>query len=267
LAEIRVALASAIPLSITAVLVVLLRYANGLILNAYLGTLALGVFYAAFRLVELASIVPNLVSSVFLPRLSFQVANHRERAHAQARLYAQFQMVGGFFLSAMFFAEAPSIIQIIYGAQYVGAVELLRVMSIAVLFTFAIVSYTNCLIAFRQDWAMVRILVVSCIVGIGSGFALVPLIGSIGAALAFSLINFSGWLVSLPIYRQVIGSLQLGVWKMPAVGSLMLILTAIISQRLGIPLWLRLPFELIAYAFINREIITTLRLSRQEWTV
>jgi hypothetical protein len=47
----------------------------------------------------------------------------------------------------------------------------------------------------------------------------------------------------------------------------MLILTAIISQRLGIPLWLRLPFELIAYAFINREIITTLRLSRQEWTV
>jgi O-antigen/teichoic acid export membrane protein len=263
LQDFKTAIFASVPLGLLAVLVKVTNYANNLIVKGYLGSEALGTFFSAFRLVEMVSLIPNIISSVFMPRLSRLVSTDESAARQEALLYARFQMTIAFLFGTMLFGEAPAIVNIIYGTRFIEAGNLLRVMSIGVVFTFAIISYTNCLIAFGKDWVMVLALMSALVATVGGGLILVPMLGSIGAAVAVALLNLSGWLVSLPFYRQVVGSLQLGAWKRPLLGGIFLVAAAFALQRIGVSVWLRIPIEVLAYLpfalKIFRDILTALK--------
>jgi len=254
-AQFKQALLASLPLGLMMALVVILHYANNLIVKAYLGSATLGIFLASYRLLELASTIPGILSSVFLPRLARVVANSGRNAQLEARYFAQVHMMIGFFIAAFMLAEAPAIIGLIYGQKYVAAVNLLRIMSVGVLFNFAIGGYTNCLISFGQDRVMILVVVVSAVVAVGGGFWLVPRIGALGAALVISSIDLCGWLVSLPFYREKIGSLQFRTWLLPLLGAGGIIASSFFLQQAGLPVWGRIPVSALIYApFVLIEI-------------
>jgi O-antigen/teichoic acid export membrane protein len=235
------------PLSIVMALVVVLHYSNNLIIYARLGAHELGIFLASYRLIELATTVPGLLGIVFFPRLMKTAVSDLTAAKAGARLFAQVHMVAAFFVAAVLFAEAPSIVRILYGVKYQEAVPLLRVMSFSVIFNYAICGYTNCLISFGRDRVMIMVVSVCALVSVGGGLLLVPLLGLWGAALVITSIDCVGWLVSLPAYRTTIGSLQFGVWLWPAVGGLLIASTSIILQKMDLPVWARAPLITMGY--------------------
>ncbi len=251
LSEYRRALLDSVPLGTMVAITVVLHYANNLIVHAFLGSTALGVFLAAFRLLELATTIPGILASVFLPRLARVVVDSATEACREARLFAQVHMSSAFFLAAFLAAEAPSIVAILYGARYAGAVDLLRLMSIAVVFNFAICGYTNCLIAFGQDRVMLLVVLTSAVVSVAGGLLLVPRLGEVGAALAVACIDLSGWLVSLPFYRRRIASLQLTAWLWPAVGAACIVLICVLLQAGGVPLWVRVPIAAATYTALQ----------------
>jgi O-antigen/teichoic acid export membrane protein len=241
-------------------LVIVLHYANNLIVQAYLGMTALGVFWAAFRLLELASQIPVLLSTVFLPRLARCAHSEPAVARREALLFARVHMIVGFFLAAYAFAEAPAIISILYGAKYEGAVQLLRIMAIAIIFNFAICGYTNCLIAFGKDWVMLRAVLVCTIISVGGGLILVPRLGILGAALVVASIDLAGWLVSLPYYRWTIGSLQFRAWLRPLLGGGCIVGACFLMQAIGLPVWVRVPVSAFTYTpFVFKEIRSVLQ--------
>jgi O-antigen/teichoic acid export membrane protein len=245
--ESRQALLSSLPLGGMVALTVVLHYANNLIVQAYLGLTALGVFWSAFRLLELASQVPTLLSTVFLPRLARVATSAPDLGRREALLFARVHMVSGFFLAAFFLGESPAIIRLIFGAKYLGAVPLLRIMSIGVIFNYAICGYTNCLISFGKDWVMLRVVGVALIVSVGGGLLVVPRAGIMGAALVVSAIDLAGWLVSLPYYRQVVGSFQFAAWWRPALGAGCVVASCFLLQALGLAVWVRIPLSALAY--------------------
>lgn len=256
----RQTLLDSLPLGVMAALVVILHYANNLIVQAYLGTLTLGVFLAAFRLLELTIIVPSVLAAVFLPRLARFVVTNTGAAVRDARVFAQVHMIAAFFIAALMFAEAPTIIDIVYGSKYIGAIELLRVMAVAVIFNYAICGYTNCLISFGRDRVMVMVVVVSAVVAVGGGLWLVPRIGALGAALVVAGIDFSGWLVSLPFYRRTIGTLQFEIWLRPMLGGLCVTVTCLLLQVVGMPFWIRVPVATLAYVpFVIHDVRSALK--------
>jgi O-antigen/teichoic acid export membrane protein len=255
--ESRQALLSSLPLGGMVALVVVLHYANNLIVQAYLGLTALGVFWAAYRLLEFASQIPGLLSTVFLPRLTRVAASAPSLARREALIFARVHMVTGFFLAAFFLGEGPAIIKLIFGVRYLGAVPLLRIMSIGVIFNYAICGYTNCLISFGKDWVMLRVVGVSAIVSVGGGLLVVPRAGMMGAALVVSAIDLVGWLVSLPYYQRVVGSLQFEVWWRPVLGAGCIVASCFLLQALGLAVWARVPLAALAYLpFVHGEMRT-----------
>jgi O-antigen/teichoic acid export membrane protein len=250
-ARFRRALLESLPLGIMVALSVVLHHANNLIIHAFLGSTALGRFLAAFRLLELITTIPGILASVFLPRLARVVVESPPEACREARLFAQVHMSTAFFIAAFLAVEAPSIITIVYGARYAGAVELLRVMSIAVIFNFAICGYTNCLIAFGHDQVMLLVVLTSAVVSVAGGLLLVPRIGVVGAALVVACIDLSGWLVSLPFYRRRIASLQLATWIWPGLGASGIVIICTLLQGGGAPLWVRVPIAAAAYVALQ----------------
>jgi O-antigen/teichoic acid export membrane protein len=228
-------------------LVVVLHYSNNLIIYARLGVHELGIFLASYRLIELATMVPGLLGTVFYPRLMKAAASDLTMAKSLARLFAQVHMVAAFFVAAVLFAEASTIVRIMYGVKYQEAVPLLRVMAFSVIFNYAICGYTNCLISFGRDRVMIMVVSVCALVSVGGGLLLVPLLGLWGAALVITSIDCVGWLISLPGYRATVGSFQFGIWLWPAVGGVLVACLSLILQQLGIPVWVRAPLITLAY--------------------
>src|ERR1019366_505268 len=113
------------PLGLVSALVVVLHYSNNLIIYARLGSHDLGVFLASYRLIELATMGPSLLGTVFFPRLMKAAVSDLAAAKGGARLFAQVHMVAAFFFAAVLFAEAPSIVRILYGVKYQETVPLL----------------------------------------------------------------------------------------------------------------------------------------------
>jgi O-antigen/teichoic acid export membrane protein len=238
---------TAAALGLFSALVVVLHYSNNLIIYARLGSRELGIFLASYRLVELATMVPGLLGTVFFPRLMKTAASDLTAAKGGARLFVQVHMVAAFFVAAVLFTEAPSIVRILYGVKYQEAVPLLRVMAVSVIFNYAICGYTNCLISFGLDRVMIAVVSVCAVVSVGGGLLLVPLLGLWGAALVITCIDCVGWLVSLPAYRVTVGSLQFGVWVWPALGGLFVASCSIVLQMLGFPVWARAPMITMTY--------------------
>ena len=261
----KLSFTKSLPLGVMVSLVVVLHYANNLIVKSYLGAATLGIFMAAFYLLELASTLPGILGTVFLPRLSRNVVCNRDTAVTETRVFAQIHMTTGFFIAAFMFIEAPVIIATIYGAKFVASAVLVRIISFGILFNFAITGYTNCLISFGRDRVMLLVVIVSAIVAIGGGLILIPRFGAMGAAVVVAVIDFSGWLISLPYYRRTIGSLHLSTWIMPALGAVSIVLMSLLLQKIGLPVWVRIPLATCCYIpFVISEIKTTISMLKQQ---
>ena len=154
----------------------------------------------------------------------------------------------GFLGAALAFAEAEGVIRFIYGNRFDGAIPLLRVMSVAILFNFAIVGYTNTLISFGRDRVMIAVVIVSAIVSIGGGLLLVPRFGAMGAAMVLACIDLAGFLVSLPAHRASVGPFEVRAWLFPAALAACTVATSMLLQHTGLPLLVRLPLAALPFA-------------------
>jgi len=219
LSRLRQGLRAAWPLGVTMALFVLVHNANTLLVQAIHGSHAAGQYLAALRFVEMASVLPGVLGTVFRPRLARLCSADAALAARETRLYARAHLLGGWLLAALVFAEAPRIIGWVYGEQYAAAAPLLRIFSLAVLANYLVCGSTNCLVAFGLDRVVLRAMTVSGAVSVAAGLALTPWWGTPGAALGASLIHPVGWLVALGEYRRTVGSIEWRAWKRPCAAA------------------------------------------------
>ncbi len=251
---------ASLPLAMTTSIVIVLHYANNFIVNFYLGSEALGIFMAAFFLIELAATLPNILGSVFLSRLTRNAVNFEELAKRDAAIYAQLHMILGFFIAAICFIEAHSIIKLLYGNKYILSGDLLQYMSLAIIFNYAIFSYTNCLISFGYDRVMLIVVVISAIISVGGGLILIPKFGVKGASIIVIFVDLCGWLVSLPYYKKFVGSFHFNLWVLPAFGAITIIFIAIGFQKFNVPFYIRIILYATCYAcFVYKDIKKTIQ--------
>jgi O-antigen/teichoic acid export membrane protein len=226
------------PLGATMALFVLIHNANTLIVEATHGSAAAGQYLAALRFVEMASVVPGVLGTVFRPRLARVGWKNPAAAAKEARLFARLHLLAGWLCTPLVFAEAPSIIFWLYGAQYAQAAALLRIFSLAVLANYLVCGYTNCLVAFGRDRVMLRAMLAAGAVSVGAGCLLTPSWGPAGAALAASLIHPVGLIAALPAYRRAIGPVDLAGWKRPLAAAAAMIGVCWLLEELGAaPVW------------------------------
>jgi O-antigen/teichoic acid export membrane protein len=162
-------------------------------------------------------------------------------------MFAKIHIILGFFIASLFFSESSSIINFLYGSKYIPASELLKYMSIAVVFNFAIFGYTNCLVSFGYDKVLLKVVIVSTIISIGGGFLLIPYFGAIGASVIIVLIDLFGWLVSLPTYNKVIGKVNFNDWKYPILGAIIIIFLSKFLVKIDLYFPIRICISTIIY--------------------
>jgi O-antigen/teichoic acid export membrane protein len=107
--------------------------ADVVIIGLTLGEYATGIYSPAVGLINMALLVPMAVYTVMMPVLSNLFKNHPQQADKSARRTIFLLLGIGLLLTSIFFVGAP-LVGLILGESYQPSVEILRILSLVLLF-------------------------------------------------------------------------------------------------------------------------------------
>ncbi len=248
LLDVRTAIILSLPISIMSFITIAYKNANNLIIKENIGLAATGIFYAAFRLIDLANIFVQMVNQILYPRLSRLFTINRDYAALETGIYIRILLSIGFGIGAFLFSEAESIIQLIYGQGYESAVTPLQIMSFVVVFGVSGVSYAGIMIPFKKDKIMLFITISMAAVAIIGGLLLIPSFEIIGAAITFVLIDLVALIASIFWYRKIIGTFNFQAWIFPLIGFVIVVICSTFMKVNNTPTLVRFIMEGLIYS-------------------
>ncbi len=208
------------------------------------------VYQAAFKIVVLALIIPDIVINTLMPMLSRVHGESEERWDSLGRLLNKTLFLIGLPICMILFVYAEQIIEIVYGGRiFTEAVPILRLFAFTVLVRFSVETYALMLTTSRRQTARAMIVVGGTVVNFLMNLILIPKLGPYGAAivsLATNIIVGTGYVI---MAHNFIARWRFDKRKIvPFVTTV--ILALIIWQLRTIPLWYTGPVAIGIYALV-----------------
>ena len=138
----------------------------------------------AFRIVEVLSVIPGLVASSALPLLSRASVSGHERFRLFVTSLSSTAVLAGMSLATATGAAAPLAIRVIGGDGASTSVDVLRLLAMAIAFTFPLTIWSFLLISVERYSALALGGALAALSALVLAIILVPTFGAIGGALA-----------------------------------------------------------------------------------
>jgi len=186
--------------------------ANGLIHSLYCsldiimlskmkGDLCVGWFSpAANDLFFSLFIIPGTISTVVYPIFSRQYMNSTERLIRSCNFCIKILAIIGIAISVGTFLLSSDIINLIYGPKYFHSIAVLKIIAVAIIFTFVRDPLGYALAATGEVQTLMRINLAMLILNAILNLILIPLYAHIGAAITTTLCI----IISLPISQYIL---------------------------------------------------------------
>lgn len=156
---------------------------NTILLNAFKGDEATGIYAAGFRFVSVSGVIAVSMTQAVFPHLTNIAAGkdaaRLKAAFAKARKYLFW---AGFALSAGIFALAPQLIGFVYGPKFNGAVWPLYIMAFTPVFLFLNTGNNYFLYTMDKEKVYLKLLIAVIAFALVLNVILLPRFGALGAA-------------------------------------------------------------------------------------
>jgi O-antigen/teichoic acid export membrane protein len=146
--------------------------------QAWHGVDTVGIYNAAFRIVEALRMIPAAVLAVTFASLCAS-----QDLRMVQRLTAML-LAGGLALCAALYVTAPTVLQMLYGDRFVEATSALRLLSAALPLFFANYALTHQVIAWDGQRAYLGITATALVVNLAANSLLIPGGAMVGAAIS-----------------------------------------------------------------------------------
>jgi O-antigen/teichoic acid export membrane protein len=147
------------------------------------GNTEVGLFAAAWKLFNFTIVLPNLIATLFLPRIANLTTRPVERMRTTT-IYMQTIIVSAVPITLFGSALIPQILTVLFGAPYLPATTTLGVLLVHGLVVSINIGFGTPLIAVGRQKTYLYIMTVGTAVGVVLNVALIPFLGAEGAALA-----------------------------------------------------------------------------------
>ena len=148
------------------------------------GKYAVGQYAAAFKMVELLSIVPHTVCLAAFPSLSVNFVDDMDEFFRNSSKILMFLGISGLFLSLLLYVFAGSVINLIYGSAYTEAVDALKIFAWIVLLLFVNGYFAYLNLAGNLEMFVASVIVSATVLHVFLNFHLIPQYSHVGAAYA-----------------------------------------------------------------------------------
>ena len=164
-------------------------------------------FYAVpFALTEkLVDLIPGALLGVLLPSLTF--AQSVDPARFGAAFSDALRYLAMLTLPICLFGIplAPAVIQVLYGPRYAGAVVVLQILLVSIIFGVLGQASRAALLGIESQGWLLKTGLVAAAISIALDFALIPRYGAIGAAIANTVVQ-GLWAVAIlaPLWNRIV---------------------------------------------------------------
>lgn len=142
-----------------------------------------GLFSAGWKLFLFAIAVPNLIATLFMPRITNRASRAAER-DGSTEFFLQAIMVCAFPIAMFGSTLSPQILTLMFGPAYLPATATLNLLLLNGLVVSLNIGFGTWMTAVGRQSALLRMVALGAGVGVLLNVALIPLFGGEGAALA-----------------------------------------------------------------------------------
>jgi O-antigen/teichoic acid export membrane protein len=145
---------------------------------------SVGLYSAAYRLLEMLSLIPTTISQPLFPALSRLAAESNEEAYSLYLKALKFLIIIGLPLGIWLFVTAPQLMTLLFSPDYSQAGSTLRILGIMLVFVFVNSLYLYLFSAIREQRLFTIIISIVVVLNIILDVLLIPVLDFFGAALA-----------------------------------------------------------------------------------
>ena len=172
------------PLAVVFILSAIYFRIDLMMLEVMKGDKAVGLYSAAYKLIEFLSIIPGTLTVAALPGLAGDYSTNIEGFKASFYKTLTVLGAGGGVIGLLVYLFSKQIVLLLYGPLFSDSVVSLSILSGVVFFLFVNGYLAYAMIATNNDRSVALILVVSTILNVLFNFYLIPKYGHVGAALS-----------------------------------------------------------------------------------
>jgi O-antigen/teichoic acid export membrane protein len=215
-------LADAVPIGLAEIAWAFMWYFCTVLLGLVFSGQTLGWFGAAHRVVMALQTFVWLYFFNLLPSISRCVG--RPAGELLGLMDGSIRLIAwtGLFGAALLTALAPQVLVILYGQSFRGAAASFSILVWMLPIAMLSGHYRYALVAYRQQNVLLHCTVISAVVAVVLGFALVPLYGGIGAAWALLIANALNFLLVWNAVRQRVAVIPLRANVAAPIGALLI---------------------------------------------
>jgi O-antigen/teichoic acid export membrane protein len=246
----KVALRDSIPMGMSIVVISFYSYFNYILLGTLATARDVGIYSAAYKILELVSIIAVLTWQAFFPSLSQTFTENREQLQQLGQRFVQVMLTVGLPVGLGCFVLADQIVVFIYGPGFSESTASLRVLSISCVGAYLSVSFGNSLLAFNHQRYYLFAVATAATVNVLLALSLIKTWGPLGAATSTTIAEVTAATLMYIKFRQYVVlrlSSVLGRVFLPTVGVLLLL---IFSRYLGLHIVLTLIGSTAVYVMI-----------------
>ena len=198
-----------------------------LLLAAFRDSTEVGLYGAAVRLIQLSELVAAAIGISVFPLLVRFIEVDQARARTLYQRAFDLLIAAAAPLVVLMTVAATPLIVLISGEDFQEAGASLRLLAPFVLLSFVAGLSWRALIAYGEDWALLRLAVGMLIINVALNLIVIPIYGSNGAAVttvATELAAVAASLVLLKRRHDLVPSLRYGLVVLPAAALMAVVL-------------------------------------------
>lgn len=237
----------ALPLAASAFLIEVYLRLDQVMLEFMVGTVAVGQYSAAYKLVTLAQMPASIVYGAFFPALAVAVGDPalmRERG----RMIARILLAVGLPIAIAGPWLAGQSLDLVYGAEYVAAGPALAVLLVNMGFVYVSTSVGTPLMAWDLQTPYMWAVLAGAVVNVALNVVLIPRFAMVGAASATLVSQIAVCAGLCVVYRRAAGELPISLLLPALAVAAAATLPAAGGAILGLPFLVSLALSVLAAA-------------------
>jgi O-antigen/teichoic acid export membrane protein len=174
-----------------------------LMLEKMQGEAAVGVYSAAYKLIDVLMITGASITGVLYPRMAAHAAGSPGALKRLVERSYRYMTALGIPAALVVTTAAPWIVELLFGQEFAAAGPVLRILVWATALTFMSMPLVHALNATGREWQVIGVLVLNSIVNVALNLVLIPAYGIRGAAISTVACELIALVMALVLTRPI----------------------------------------------------------------
>jgi O-antigen/teichoic acid export membrane protein len=223
-------------IAITSMIGLVLTQTDTLMLTYFKGLESVGIYQAALPIATLVTYFIPVLFAVAYPMISELYKKKKKSTLNQGIVLIQkYFFIASALITIILFLFPELLINILFGQKYLGAVTVLKVLSVAMLFS-TITSINNMITsATGHTKHFVKIMIYAAVMNIILNFILIPKYDIVGAAVATMISVIFSAILSTQLLKKILDiNSPIRQWAITSVAAFLTIISGIVIQKIYI---------------------------------